>query len=185
MKPNWFVGIPVPAQNWLTQLLAEVPESCRPFHPEDLHMTLAFLGPIRAEDASLLYPIIDRIEARPFHLTLGKMIGLPRPQKVTALAMEPDQGRELAVDLIADWRTPLLEAVGARLDHRPPLPHITVARPIRKYGHGGREAALAWSQGISPPEVTLLVDRVALYTWAENRSERQFQKVYEHAWSLV
>ena len=41
-RPNWFFAFPVDGVFVLG--LPEVPASIRRFHPEDVHMTLAFLG---------------------------------------------------------------------------------------------------------------------------------------------
>jgi len=178
MKPNWFVAVPVPAP-WLSNLLRSAPEQCRGFRPEDVHMTIAFLGAMDPALQSVLVPILERVRVQPFGIKLGKLLALPSPKKVSALSLEVCDGRDTACELISQLRDPLIKAAGARADNRPPLPHITVARPIRKFKNEGQKAALAWVARQAALEETVRLDRIAIYTWSEDRSVRQFRVVYE------
>jgi len=180
MRPNWFVGAVVPARAWLERALQSMPASCRGFAPDDVHLTIAFLGAIDPGSAGRLSPILEQIDAAPFSITLGGLRALPSPRRVSALSLELGEGRKEAERLIAGWRGPLIDAVGARPDDRPPLPHITIARPIHRYGAEGRRAALAWADRFAPLNETLTVDRIALYTWSDDRRVRQFAIVEEH-----
>lgn len=179
MKPNWFVGLPVPAQTWLPGVLATLPEQCRGFVPSDVHMTVAFLGPIGDRVGAELVHLIEKVDAPAFEITLGKLMALPKPKHPSALSFSVAQGREQAVRLMRRWRDRLIEAASARPDTREPLPHITIARPIRRYKHEGKQAALDWCETTEPPHEALWMDRIALYTWAEDRRQQQFQIVAE------
>lgn len=50
--PNWFIGLVVPPEARWHQLSMPLPAGVRPFHPADLHLTLAFLGGCDAEAAA-------------------------------------------------------------------------------------------------------------------------------------
>ena len=183
MKPNWFVAFPLRAETWLSQVLAGLPRECRGFHDRDIHLTYAFLGAMSPDRKQGVLELMNRIECEPFPIRLGLMRALPNPKRVSALSFEVAQGRDRVHALIAGLRGPLIEVVGARPDPRPPLAHITVARPNRKYGVAGRNAALAWARQVLPPGDSLIIDRVALYTWSEDRSLRQFRIVAEKSLS--
>lgn len=178
MKPNWFVAAPVET-SWLPNLLSDLPQTCRGFTPEDIHMTVAFFGamdPKRADDVILHMKSIRRGS---FSITLGKLIPLPSPKRCSALSLAVDEGQEEAAALIGDLRDPMIQIAGGRPDTRPPLPHITVARPIRKYREQGRRDALAWAHQAVAPSTLISISKLALYTWHEDRPRRQFQIVYE------
>ena len=178
MKPNWFAAVPISAP-WLFDALKDMPPECRGFAPEDVHMTVAFFGAMDPARQAELAPLFARIDHAPFQITLGGLTALPSRKRCSALSLEVTSGRETACGLIAELRDPLLAAVDARPDERPPLPHITIARPIRKYKAPGRRAALAWADQLQPLDITVTLDRIALYTWAEDRRQRQFQIVLE------
>jgi RNA 2',3'-cyclic 3'-phosphodiesterase len=175
MKPNWFVAAPVAAASWLPQVLADLPPECRGFQPEDVHLTIAFFGAMAPERRPAVLEALAAIREQPITITLGRLLALPAPRRVSALSFAVAEGDEAARGLIARHRDALAAAAGARPEHRPPLAHITVARPIRKHGERGRQAARAWARQVAPPAVSLVLDRLALYTWAEDRRVRQFQ----------
>ena len=179
MKPNWFVGIPIPANSWLDGILSGLPPNCRGFHPDDLHMTLAFFGNLEAAKTQTIIEAVNQIQTKPFKITLGRLRPLPSEKKFSALSFEVDTGFMQAKSLIATWRDPLIQLAGARPDFREPLPHITIARPLRKAGREDRKNTMAWARNLVPPGNLLPVDRVALYTWSEDRRTRQFKKVAE------
>lgn len=177
MQPNWFFALPVPANPWLDAVLRDLPESCRAFAPDDVHMTLAFLGALAPNRVTHMLALLEKIEAPAFEISLGPLLALPNPKRPSALSFSVRSGHEQAVALIAAHRDGLLAAAGAAPDGRPPLPHITIARPSRKYGHEGQRAALAWADTCVPPTGTIAITSVALYTWSEDRKDRQFRIV--------
>jgi 2'-5' RNA ligase len=91
-----------------------------------------------------------------------------------------DVGRAPLVDMIAEARGPLLTEAGAPEDHRPPLPHVTLARIQRRATAAERRQALRWGHTIDLRTVTFTAASVALYTWANDRQERLFQIVERH-----
>ena len=71
----------------------------------------------------------------------------------------------------------LLGAAGARPARHPPRPHVTLARPQRRASDAQRARGLAWAAELALPVPTVRLDRVALYTWSDNRKERLFRMV--------
>lgn len=179
MKPNWFAALPVSAHGWLPHVLRNLPSSCRAFHADDMHMTVAFFGAMPDSRVADIVAILDQIRAASIPLRLGPLLTLPTPKRVSAFSFSVAEGRERAASLIGRWRGPLLEAARARPDHRPPLPHLTVARLSRKASGPERAAALEWARKAKPPGDWLMLDHIALYTWADDRRSRQFKRVHQ------
>lgn len=182
-RANRFVGLPV-CGAFLARL-PPPPSRVRLFTPGDLHLTVAFLGASGRAGAERALAALDEALSRdplaPFAYALGEVIPLGNPRRYSALSATLTAGREEAARLIASLRDPLIAAAGARPDERPPLPHVTLARPSRRADRRDRDAGLAWARGLDLGEVTGEIDRIALYTWAEERRERHFRVVAERA----
>ena len=73
----------------------------------------------------------------------------------------------------------LLEAAGCRPDRRPALPHVTLARPGRKDARKLAPVMHQWMATAPVPQSHAVLNKIALYTWAEDRSTRLFQVVAE------
>jgi 2'-5' RNA ligase len=171
--PNWFVAIPAPHPALLPWAGA-MPPGLRLFHPADLHLTVAFLGPMPPERAGAVLEQMRQVRFEPFGLVPSRLVGLPAPAHISALALEVGEGHAQAVALMQAWRAGFWEAAGATPDPRPPLPHLTVARPDRLAGAAGQAAALTWLATAPVPTTRIWADRLALYTWHPDRQQRQF-----------
>jgi len=169
MTPNWFVAWPVtPPSEWLAGLQAGAPGGLHFLAPEDLHVTLAFLGRyepgLLAKISGLLNTLpLTEIDAGP-----KQFIALPQPRRFSALAFTLGPGGNDVEKQIAKWRDRICREAGARIETRAPLPHFTVARPDRRIGAKDREAALAWLEQLPPQTaVRLRLEKPRIYTWAE------------------
>lgn len=180
---NWFVGIPVPARSWLPGVLEKLPGDVRGFVPEDVHMTVAFLGQLSPDRQPAVLDVLASVRSAPVHITLGRLVALPTRTRFSALSYEIDQGKPICEALIHRWRDPFIRAAHARPDHRPPRPHITIARPHRKAGAAARQRILDAIAKTSPPKDLLWLESMALFSWAWNRRERQFRIVENHRFS--
>ena len=183
--PNWFVGVPVPAAGWLEGYAADAPAGVRVFHPDDLHMTVAFLGSCGEERAALSWDEIGRYTGGPFEVALAGLEPLGNPRRPSALSLVVTRGRSEAIALLVALRDALTIAAEAEPDDRPPLPHITIARINRRASPRERKAALEWARAKPPVGVAAVLERIVLYTWTEDRRERQFQVVQERALSSL
>ena len=174
--PNWFIGIPVDPGEWYTRLLTQPPAGFRTFHPQDLHMTVAFLGAVGHEQALAAWRALDW-GLGAVHATLGAVVPMGAPHRYSALSIELDAGREEVEQAIAACRDAACDAAGARRESRPAKAHITIARPSRGASEADRAAGLRWaSRQLFAGQATTLRS-VALYTWADDRRERQFRVV--------
>ena len=182
MKPNWFIGLPVSAGSWFSAVIAGVPHGVRVFHPLDLHLTVAFLGACSPSAARRGWDALEGSAHEAIEARLGGVRGMGNRRRPSAysLTLAEGHGETAALSrILGQWRALIMPAAGAPEDPRPPLPHITVARPPRKADGAQRAAAQVWLDGQTIPPVTVKLDRVALYTWGDERGRRRFQIVAE------
>ncbi|WP_250632034.1 2'-5' RNA ligase family protein [Rhodoflexus caldus] len=180
MTPNWFVALPVRGTETLLETLAATaPPEVRLFAPEDTHLTIAFMGAMPKERAAEVLKIMQKIDFEPFQISLANLIPLPSAKHTSAFSYKLDQGHWQVVTLMEEWRSALLQAGGAPPDNRPPLPHLTIGRPQRKWGRQGVEQGIRWANNLPPVGFEALIDSVALYTWSDDRRRNQFKIVEE------
>lgn len=176
MEPNWFIAIPVDASGWFSSLVT-APHRLSTFHPEELHLTVAFLGGCGAEAAGAAWARAVALPHPDVSATLGGLAPMGKPRRPSAIAATLDQGHEAASAYVAEHRGGLLAAASARPDTRPPLPHVTIGRPPRKLPADERAQIVAWARAQPPIGAPIRLSGLALYTWAEDRSVRQFTVV--------
>jgi 2'-5' RNA ligase len=180
-RPNWFFGFPLDGSFVLE--LPEVPVNFRRYHPEDVHLTLAFLGGCGVEGAERALALLDaaltRKMPRPIEVTLGPVTPMGSRRAYSALSALLDHGRVETEALMAELGDPLLEAATGRRGRRKPKAHVTLARPTRRATDAQRDAGLDWASRLALEHVRATLDRIALYTWNENRQKRLFRVVHE------
>ena len=71
------------------------------------------------------------------------------------------------------------QAAEARRDTRPPLAHVTFARPSRRAALAEQQNALRWAKALELGAPTVRLDKIALYTWSEDRKVTLFRIVQE------
>jgi 2'-5' RNA ligase len=179
VKPNWFIGLPVPTGGWLAPLLRSAPSSVRPFQPADVHLTVAFFGPVEEPAARRGWDALAMHRSPPLEIVLGGLAPMGNPRRPSALSVVVTEGHGPLVALIAALREPACRAAGAKQDDRPPLPHITVARPLRNATDAERREAIEWARSRRAVDARVALDRLVLLTWAPDRRERQFREVAE------
>jgi 2'-5' RNA ligase len=177
VRPNWFLAFPLEG-NFVLEL-PELPPHFRRFHPSDVHVTLAFLGPVgeagaaRAWDALLAaFAIRPR---RAMDVSLGDVVPMGRGREYTALSALLERGRSEAEECIGELRHPLTEAASGRRERRPAKAHATLARPKRRASTVDRAAGLDWAQRVDVRSVAARLDRICMYTWDDTRRERLFR----------
>ena len=177
MPANWFIGWPVAPGDWFDAVIADAPRGLRRFHPLDLHTTFVFLGPVAPEAAQAAWAAVAGLALPRFTAELGPVKPFGKPKEPSAFSIE------LQAPALCAWiglhRAVIEAAAGARPDVWAPRPHVTVVRPTRRGGDAAREAGIQWAAGVSVPPRTLVLDRLALYTWSEGREDRLFRVVEE------
>ena len=165
--------------------LPDLPAGFRRFHPNDVHLTLAFLGGCGESAATAAVAALDeqlrRAEYTPMEISLGPVVPMGARRAYSALSALLGEGRDRTAEYLAALRDPLCAAASAKLDDRTPKPHVTLARPLRKASSTQRGAGLLWAAELTLDTVRLKLDRIALYTWNEPRTEQQFRIVTERA----
>jgi len=139
-----FVALPVPAGvrravgERIEAERGELPPA-RWVRPENLHLTLVFLGELAADRVpDLVAALAPAFAAHPtLRLRLAgagcfpppPRSGRRRPARVAWIGVEADGGDEGLRALQADVAAAAAESVGHRPDDRPWSPHLTLARP--------------------------------------------------------
>lgn len=180
MKPNWFIGWPVVPTPGLLEELPTPPAGVRVFSAVDLHATLAFLGPVSEDAALRAFTLATEWTGAPIQARFGAVVPMGRPERPSALAAELTDEGDLLVEAMLKFRKPMQRAAGARIDRRPPRPHVTLARPRRRATEPQRTAALEWASSIRLPEQPVSLFSLALYTWAQDRRRSLFRVVEQH-----
>jgi 2'-5' RNA ligase len=181
-RPNWFFAFPVGGA--FVEELPPVPKNIRRFHPEDVHLTLAFLGGCGEDGAERALAARDRrLEAaplRPIPVALAGVVpGGGSSKSSSALSALLGAGRREATATLEAYRDVLTDAASGRREKRAAKPHVTLARPRGRATPEDREAGLAWASALELGGVHATLDRIALFTWSERRAERLFRIVAE------
>lgn len=127
--------------------------------PENLHLTLAFIG--ESSDVQAIRSVIDRLETEPFSLTIGGTghfgdlywVGIESSPKLKALAE----------NLQSDLR-----AKGFEIEDRAFKPHITIARKL----------VSASPISISVPATSMTVTRISLMKSERVNRRLTYTEVY-------
>lgn len=180
---TWFIALPVAAGPWFEKL-PPPPDKTSIFHPDDLHLTIAFLGRV-GHDRALLGWERFRWPLGPTKVSLGDVVGLGDPRKPSALSALLVLGREEVEGAMGDSRGAAIDGAGADPDERPPKAHVTLARPSRSAGSHERGRAVAWAKAIDLRGAEITLDRVALYASGSGPGGRRYRKVETTTLSLV
>lgn len=179
MLPNWFLAFPIESP-WVVDLPA-LPPRFRRFAPTDVHATLIFLGacgePAALRALTAVRNALTTDGTAPVSVTLSHLVPMGPKREYTALSALLDEGRSKVADLMTRLRDAPADAAGVRRDQRAPIPHVTVARPQRRATESDRAAGLAWAASVQLPKTCHVLDRIALYTWNEERRETLFRVV--------
>lgn len=175
--PNWFIGVSVSAEPWFDRFVPLPPAKIRLFHPQDLHITVAFLGNVTEQRAQEAWQHLDW-QLNSLCVTLGPVVPMGAAHRYSALSALLDQGRQQIEEAITRCRDEVAQAAGIAKETRPAKAHVTIARASRTASSQDREQGLRWASGIHLHDCEILLDAIGLYTWAIDRRERQFRIVH-------
>ena len=169
---NWFLGFPVSAEGWF-DALSPPPDGTRLLAPADLHMTLAFFGPVEASRARAAFESIPRDAIGAFEIGLGPIVPMGHPKRFSALSARIEilsADAPALLERLSSLRDRLLDTTGLRRDRRAMMPHVTLARVGRKASREERDRALGWAASEKLVSTRLPLDRIALYTAHRSRN---------------
>ena len=109
-------------------------------HPEDLHITLVFLGALDLEGRACAEGVADLVRAPPFALSLDRLGCFPRVRVLWCGASESPQP---LLNLLYALESGLL-GCGFRPARRSFKPHVTLARKAHPLSARGLEQPVDW-----------------------------------------
>jgi 2'-5' RNA ligase len=174
---NWFLGWrPSEPLDWIADLRRNAPNGLRWFHPEDCHVTLAFFGRLSADQVRNICECLSKSTPEQFPAVLGKALLLPNARRFSALSFSIES--DLLRSALAQQRGPWLAQAGVPPETRDPLPHLTFARPDRRASPAQLRAIRGWiEKPKAPRDLSITFEGPSLFTWADDRSQRQFKVV--------
>jgi 2'-5' RNA ligase len=174
MPANWFIALPVTPGPWFD---LQPPDGVRLFGPSDLHLTVAFLGPVTESRARLAFEHAQTFPLPPLGASLGEVECLGSKRRPSAFSALLRDGRAQVEEALGATREQMWNAAEARHDTRPPLAHITLARPTRKASSDQVQRGAHWARELDLGEAVVQLEQIALYTWSEDRAATLFQRV--------
>ncbi|PYI57392.1 RNA 2',3'-cyclic phosphodiesterase [Paenibacillus flagellatus] len=167
--PRLFVAVPIPSG-----LKAQVAAAANglkktlPFkkwvHPDDLHITLKFLGEVVPSSVAAVEAELERIAARstPFPLRLqgAGTFGAPMAPRIlwVGLAGKLQALRDLQADVERQ-----LAPLGYPTEDRPYSPHVTLARQYAGGAPARKDAVRGLFPADAEPPLEWAADRIVLY----------------------
>ena len=110
-------------------------------HPEDLHITLVFLGLVEAERLSCVIDAAERLEGRPFELAIDRLAYWRRPR---ILWCGPSFVPAELLDLVSGLQS-RLRACGFEPEKRAYSPHVTLLRKASEVEDCALPERLCWT----------------------------------------
>ena len=101
----------------------------KPMCPDNLHITLAFIGNVAEDSLECLLPMAASLKFKPFTLNLDYLGYFPEPRVIWA-------GQKQIPDALMTLVTELYNGVqlcGLKLDRRLFIPHLTLMRNIKSF----------------------------------------------------
>ncbi|MEM7403972.1 MAG: hypothetical protein AAF458_01705 [Pseudomonadota bacterium] len=177
MRPNWFIALRCQVDTWYSEMLASTlpPPRVRTFSPDDLHLTVAFLGAVEAHVAEQAFRGASSWPTGALEVSLDVVRPLGPKRRFSALSATLDTGRAEVEEGMAACTNAMRTAAGLGPESRPPLAHMTIARPERRASARERGLALQWAAALPVAGQTVRIGELALYTWAEDRRHRLFR----------
>lgn len=119
------IDLPEPVRNRLADLRADIP-GARWVTPEQLHLTLAFLGEVDESSSEQLQAELAKIRSGAFILRFGRAGCFPHPRnpRILWVGLQPEPRLLQLAQLVRETAL----SCGIPQEERPFAPHITLAR---------------------------------------------------------
>ena len=149
MPQRLFIAVDLPEEvrRRLGRLLSEPPGGVKPVRPEQMHLTLHFLGDVADGAIAGLATALEAIEQPGFTIDLAGGGCFPSPRRPNVLWVGVAVSEPLAT-LHAALAEVLTEH-GFAIETRPFAPHVTLARVSRRLPAGWVEEFLDTAAGFS------------------------------------
>jgi 2'-5' RNA ligase len=118
---------------------ADAAPDARPTHPDDLHLTLVFIGDVGPDRLPCIEAAADGVALSGFELILEQLETWPRQRVLVASSADPPPA---LFDLVSQLQQNLLPC-GIQPEPRRYRPHVTLARKAPKVPR--RALRIAWS----------------------------------------
>jgi 2'-5' RNA ligase len=150
----------------LAAAVTGLPHRGRAVPGRNLHLTLAFLGPLDPERASVAEAALAAVGGEPFTLELVRVGHFPRPRVLWCAAVAAPAALYALQGAVAG----ALAGAGFALERRPFTPHVTVVRKVARYrGPGALPTPVTW-----PLDAFCLVASRTLPGGAEYETVREY-----------
>ncbi|MGD6992600.1 RNA 2',3'-cyclic phosphodiesterase [Sutcliffiella horikoshii] len=176
-QTHYFVAVPLPQplkqafQLYMKKLKSHFPFT-RWVHPEDLHITLAFLGDLEEGQKEKLISLLSKVALNHQRFSLGLSelgtFGNPQSPRIFWYGIE----KSMELNLLRNSVYDACEMVGLQLDSRPFHPHITIARKWKGPGSIDNSLLPVHSSQIE----TFAVNNIILYETHLNRLPKYEEK---------
>ncbi len=150
----------------ITQLIGRLSDdNLKKVRPENLHITLSFLGNVDSETEQQLIERTARIDASAFTITFTQLHFWRKPKILCLLSQQPPP---LSMLFLVQQLAEIGEICGLKTEDRPYKPHITLARKARR-AYPLQFKPIVWSaESFCLVESTSTVNGVSyrvLHTW--------------------
>jgi 2'-5' RNA ligase len=120
------IDLPKPVCWRLGQLLVQPPRGVRPVRPAQLHLTLHFLGDVEDDCCTALHEALACVRHEPFEIAIrGTGVFPPRVRPAVLWAGVAESASLAALHAAIGGA---IERCGVAVEHRPYVPHFTLAR---------------------------------------------------------
>lgn len=172
-----FIAIEVPAglAGRLADLVPPEPGVKR-IHPGAIHLTLHFLGDVEDDRCEPLVAALQRLQAEPFRIAIRGSGTFPPRGRPTVLWAGVAASSPLNTVQTSIGAT--LDRCGLAFDHRPYVPHVTLARLMPAAPRGWVATFLDTTRSLAMNDIP--VDRFHLYasTRRDGRTEHAIEATF-------
>lgn len=172
----------VPISDEICELLAQIqndlkdlPGKIRLVPPENVHLTLKFVGEVKPDLVDDLQHAVDEIDLLPpFPVTINRTGVFPHPRRPRVLWVGMEDSPKLAG--IANKIDSVFETLGVEPESREFHPHLTLGR-VKSRGLPG--TTLNQFLNYAVPKLSMQVDRVVCFESKTKRSGAEYTALHE------